>query len=340
MTRRPGVVTPSRSRGGQTRIDAGRSAGGLGRGSTRHLGIGGDHGDGGAFGLTLGRSGDRYTGLLHIGRDHGRTNVHGSLVLHPDRDRHHRRGHYGYHVGHHGYHVGHYYHDYDPYYRYYPAYYPWQGYVYTSVYYQEPVVYRYYEPEPVYVEPVYDPSGGAVGTVQPPPVAGYDTAPYLPIEPSPEPLMQRGADAFAAGRYDEARSFFMQSVLADERDGYAKLLLALTHFAMREYDVASLALRRSLLTAEVLIREPLDVRTLYEDLGRFQAQLSDLAAHVAREPWADDSQLLLAYVHFSIGQAEEAAAILDRVTRRNPEDALAKQLLASVRDASRAVPQP
>ncbi len=328
-------MVPRRSRGGQTHIDAGRSTVGLSRGSTRHVGIGGAHDSGGSFGLTLGRSGDRFTGLLHIGRDHGRTNIHGALVLHSDRGR------YGHHRDyvHYPYSVGHYYHDYDPLHHYYPAYYPWHGYLYSSVYYQEPVVYRFYEPEPIYVETVYESSGGGVGAVQPPPIAGYDAAPYLPIEPSPEPLMQRGADAFAAGRYDEARSFFMQSVLADERDGYAKLLLALTHFAMREYDIASLALRRSLLTADVLIREPLDVRTLYDDPGLFQSQLSDLTAHVAREPWAHESHLLLAYVLFSIGEVDAAASILERFTRRNSEDVLAKQLLASVRSTPRVVPR-
>lgn len=316
-------------------IDTSRSAGGLGHGGSRNLGTGGAHDSYGSFGLTLGRTGDRFTGLLHIGRDHGRTNIHGSLVLNPDYGRY---GHYR-DFGHHSYSAGHYYHDYDPLHHYYPAYYPSHGYVYSSIYYQNPVVYRFYEPEPVYVETVYETSGSGGGTVLPPPVASYDVAPYLPIEPSPEPLMQRGADAFAAGRYDEARSFFMQSVLADERDGYAKLLLALTHFAMREYDIASLALRRSLLTADVLIREPLDVRTLYDDPGLFQSQLSDLTAHVAREPWAHESHLLLAYVHFSIGEVDAAASILERFTRRNSEDVLAKQLLASVRSTPRVVPR-
>ncbi len=237
---------------------------------------------------------------------------------------------YGYGLG-----YGNYYGHYRPISYYGRHYYePLLGYTYLSAYYSTPYVYGFPTTEIYYVDQIVQqpeipatPSATAVDlTPTPPaPAASYQAL----TQPGDDTLIGQGNAAFVAGRYDEARRSYVSAMLADERDGYAKFLYALANFAMRDYEVAGLALHRALLTTPALIDYPVDVRSLYEPPILFEKQLTDLDRFVGGHADHRGALLLLGYLHYGSGQAERALAIVTRLSESNTDDSVA----AVLRDA-------
>ena len=252
---------------------------------------------------------------------------------------------------------------YDPrnyYYGYRPIYYPgcrsyspFYGYAYSSVYLTEPYVVRvydyqddpvvYYQQTPAYeqtttVEPVA-PSAPPEGGAFPPPSTQEA---YQPLPTSPlETLVGEGNAAFAAGRYEDARRAYLRAVLADERDGYAKVLLGWSAFAMGDFDGAAAAIRRALLTTPDLVDYPMDLRALYADQAVLDHQIDALVQFVQVRPDPREAEFVLGYVYYSHGLAERAASVFNSLAQRDAKDTLAAQVRdAALRAAKGQTPPP
>lgn len=284
------------------------------------------------------------TGLLHLGFHDGQPHIQGALIY---RDNDHHNDHYGYHH----YDYGHYYHHYSPFYTHYDYghHYPRYGYSYSSVYYQHPVVYRFYNTQTIYVDDgndrdvrytdsFYDnnvdnstlmgPPAPRTGVTDRRPGVSNTSNDYAVIKDqlNGHPVKQ-GSIAYARGDYEEAGKFFVQAMLSDERDGYAKLLYSMTSFATGDYDVAAVALRRALLTTDLLIDRPLDIRTLYQDLHQFDVQIDRLKHYVTKHPKDRESRFLLGYINYATGRQKPAVAIFGTLSLENHDDILVSKLL-------------
>jgi len=281
------------------------------------------------------RRSDHLAGLIHVGANPLQVRVGGQYDRH-DPSRYHYRP-YG-----HSYRPGHYYHGYRS--CYYPGYAyssPFFGYSYSTVYLADPYVVRVYDrTEPtVYYDD--SPSAYRISTsetvTQAPPLPASPAGQQMPSEdyqqlPSApqNTIVVEGNAAFAAGRYEDARRSFIRAVLADERDGYAKVLYAWASFALGDFDVAAAALRRALLTTSDLITYPMDLRTLYSDPAPLSGQIDALFRFNAEHPANRESGLLLGYLFYSIGEADRAASILNGLADSDRTDTM----MALIRDSA------
>ncbi len=279
-----------------------------------------------SVGLTIGGIGNHYAGYIQLGNHSSDAGLHGALYYNGSR-RHHNR--------HHGYSLGHYYHHYRPIHYYgYNYYRPFYGYTYLSAYCSDPYVYSFYDANVYYVDQTVA-QGDAYGPTPSPPAgatpstSAQDKTYQALTEPGDTTLVGQGNTAFTAGRYDEARRFYVSAMLADERDGYAKFLYALANFAAGDYDVAGMALRRALVTTPALIAYPVDVRSLYRHPFLLETQLEDLIRFV--DGHADDrgALLLLGYLHYASGRPERALPVVNRLSESDTDDSVA----ALLRDA-------
>ncbi len=314
---------------------------------------------GGELDLTFGRLGNRYSGFVHIGGRPGNLRLSGAVYRHPRRDRDSYYDGYGYHRPHYAF--DHYYYDYPVvgfHNRYYRAV-PYYGYSYHCAYYDEPVFYELHSPSVVYIEretryvevddepdvvviyeeaevgppattPRLAPETLPPASVSPTDAASdiqpTDAEPYHVLDDSTRSVIQEGTTAFAAGDYPAAQRLFLEAVMADERDGYAKLLHAVASFARGDYKLAGLTTRRALHTSEVLMYQPPDLRTLYADVETFRAQLSALGAYVERSSADRNAKFLLGYVYYATARPEDAARLFSEVAGRDEEDSLAKKM--------------
>jgi tetratricopeptide (TPR) repeat protein len=148
-------------------------------------------------------------------------------------------------------------------------------------------------------------------------------------------------NAFAAGRYEEAKGLYVRAVMTDERDGYAKTLYAWANFALGDYEAAAAALRRALLTTPDLVDYPLDLRTLYPDRAILDRHSDALMRFLADHPQHREAQLLWGYLLYSIGQAEPAATVFSALAGADQDDTLLSLLRdAAVRNARGSSPPP
>jgi len=293
------------------------------------------------------RSGDR---TIHGNDGHDRRLVHIGV----DRDHAHQaRGPYNHaytnhgHRSYHPYGYGHYYHNYRP--IYYPGcdtYYPYLGYSFASAYFSTPYVVQVYNDSPGYGYSTYTPEQTPAPVVQasPPAVSPPLSTgePYQPLStPQTQTSVDEGNAAFAAGRYEEAGRFYVRAVMADERDGYAKMLYAWANFALGDYEVAAASLRRALLTTPDLVDYPLDLRTLYPDRAVLDRHADALMRFIAEHPQHREAQLLWGYLLYSIGQAEPAASVFTSLAGTDQNDTLSSLLRdAAVRNARSTTPPP
>ncbi|MGB2988277.1 MAG: hypothetical protein WBE26_20600 [Phycisphaerae bacterium] len=275
------------------------------------------------MGVTIGGRGDRYAGYVHLGSGRSGPRAYGALYYDGGR-RHHRQHHY--------YRDSHYYFGYRPIRYFGRRYYePWYGYSYISAYRPTPHVYRFYDTDVYYIDQVYGAGGaydaaGATGVevLEGPPTPG-EALPAL-TEPGDATLIGQGNTAFMVGRYDEAHRLYASAMLAEERDGYAKFLYSLANFAMKDYEVAAMAIRRALLTTPELIDYPVDVRRLYSHASAFETQMDDLRRFVRDHPGDRGSRLLLGYLHYAGGEPGRALPILSDLAVSDANDGAATLL--------------
>jgi len=262
-------------------------------------------------------------------------------------------------------HAGHYYNGYRPlcYSRYPYSYYGYgyypsfgYGYAYSTVYLTEPYIAQStYSPQ--YAESSYVPAEYATTdqytappaqalppqqeATEPLPPGTADTYQTLDPVEQQRTIVGDANTAFAAGRYEEAKGLYIRAVLTDERDGLAKMLYAWANFALGDYDTAAASLRRALWTTTDLVDNPMDLRTLYSDRSALTLQTERLERFVAENPVTREPELVLAYLYYSIGEADRAASMFGGLADRDAEDTLAAQLrAAAVRNSRGSSPPP
>ena len=219
---------------------------------------------------------------------------------------------------------------------------PWYGYTFASVYVQEPYV-RYAYTDPVYYadntsvlyadgistviygsetagSPVDAYSNGVAPGATPGNEAASSGAATSSGDSGWGPVVGPGVVAFQAGRYDEARRAFSRAMIEDDRNGYAAMLYAWTDFALGEFELAANSIRRGLSATPELIDFPIDVRTLYSDVLALEGQLARLRDQVLDRPEDTNARLVYAYLLYSLGEATEAARLLEPRGDALPDD--------------------
>ena len=219
----------------------------------------------------------------------------------------------------------------------------------TTVYETEPVV--VYQTDAV--DPVPSDAGVVYGEIPPaapdpaygppPPVGGPVTGtpdPSAPItepgtagEPAKPTLIDEGNAAFNAGEYQTAVRYYVSAVLAGDNDAFARLFYGLAQFALGDYELAAMGMRRALAIAPELIERPVDFRSIYPDLATFDRHLNKLVAYVAEHPTDKAALFLLSYVYFASAQPDLALPTARVLADLDPEDKLA----GKVRDAAAGV---
>lgn len=149
------------------------------------------------------------------------------------------------------------------------------------------------------------------------------------IEPGESTLIGQGNQSYLAGQYEDARRSYATAMLADERDGYVKFLYALSNFALQDFEVGGMAIRRALLTTPELVEYPVDIRGLYRDVAIMDQQIARLVRFVDTHPTNSGAQLLLGYVLFAAGKPDQAMVTMEILSAANMDDSLA----ALLRDA-------
>jgi len=187
--------------------------------------------------------------------------------------------------------------------------------------------------------------GGAVISTpqvqEPAPVVGSAIEPGVQaetIEGAPaaeqEPtLVDIGNAAFNEGDYQEAIRYYVGAVLANDNDGIARLFYGLSQFAIGDYDLAAMGMRRALVIMPDLIDRPIDLRSLYPDLETFESQLDKLVRFVEENPRGTNAMFVLGYVYYASAQPELAVSTLRKLTDLDSKDKEAAQ----VRNAAIAV---
>jgi tetratricopeptide (TPR) repeat protein len=235
------------------------------------------------------------------------------------------------------------------------AYSPYYGYgyrygrsYYEPYYYPRTYVHSYVSHPPVYTAPreyVVEQVAQAPSTVyvDPAPVAAVNPPsiePSAPVavdaQPEPEisPLMEEGHAALRQSRYHDAQRFFLQAALEDKEDGFASLLYGVASFALGDYEISHIAIRRALESTPELLNDPIDLRVLFageSELRDHLNRLADRATHIS--PPNVDHQFLLAYLYFSSGDPTAAAAVMENVLSEQPD----RPFAAQIRDAARNV---
>ncbi len=153
---------------------------------------------------------------------------------------------------------------------------------------------------------------------------------YQASIPPAATFIERGNQAFMAGRYDQAQDLYLQAVLVDARDSYAKLFLGLASFARGDFEMAALSFRQAMLLTDELLTQPIDLRQFYTEPTDLKGQLNRLERLVIREPANRDAKFLLGFIYFSVGQSEKALTVLITLTDIYPTDELAASLRNSV----------
>ncbi len=134
--------------------------------------------------------------------------------------------------------------------------------------------------------------------------------------------------AFNARDYELARALFAKSVLNDPEDGFAELSYAIGLFATGDYTAAAGALRRGLALAPDVVDMPLDVTRFYTNSSDLEQHRQKLQLFVASNPDDANAWLVLGHIHFSSGEAAEAALAFEKARTLDPSDPFA-DILAS-----------
>ncbi|MFQ5461401.1 MAG: tetratricopeptide repeat protein [Phycisphaerae bacterium] len=204
----------------------------------------------------------------------------------------------------------------------------------------------------VYEETTTTVPGGAISETAP--TAGPSPEPAAPTPAGPlahaaeggapnEPtLVDLGNAAFNVGAYRDAIRYYTAAVLADDNDGFARLFYGLAQFAIGDYDLAVVAIRRALALEPSLITEPIDLRSIYSDAKTFERHRDRLLQHVSRSPDEYESMFLAGYVYFATAEPGNALAMFRSVLELKSDDALTIKLrdtAASILSRTPAPPQ-
>lgn len=138
--------------------------------------------------------------------------------------------------------------------------------------------------------------------------------------------LQLGDTAFQNGDYAQAGRHYIRAQLEGVYTGEATLAYALTHFALGNYDLAALALRRSLDQIPDAVSAPLDITYFYPDAAVLKAHLVALEQYLQQGQATGHGWLVLGYVRFGTGDPVGAVQAFENALQASPGDALARLL--------------
>lgn len=208
----------------------------------------------------------------------------------------------------------------------------------TTVYETEPYVVT--QPAEVYVEQQGYDAGteyaptvpeGAADTVTTPPSDTAVATENTPTDAQQEDtytLVDEGNIAFNAGDYEAAIRLYVAAVLIDDTDASARLFYGLAEFAVGDYELAAVGMRRALSLDPELISSPIDLRSIYPDAETFEGQLKKLVEYVAANPKEQNPVFLLGYVYFATADPGSAVSVLQAAVSLEPTDELASAVLS------------
>ena len=147
-------------------------------------------------------------------------------------------------------------------------------------------------------------------------------------------FLDEGLAAFRRGEYAVARDAFVRAVFTDEQNGYAKVLYGYANFATGDHAMASMAIRRALITTPELIDQPVDIYDLYRANDRLESHMVRLANHVDAHPADHEALFVLAYVHLAAGDVATAALEFGGLLEQFPTDDAARVLREVARTAA------
>ncbi len=160
-------------------------------------------------------------------------------------------------------------------------------------------------------------------TVTPAEPAPSDTAAAGGPKEDTYTLVDEGNIAFNAGDYESAIRLYVAAVLVDDTDAFARLFYGLAQFAIGDYELAAVGMRRALTLDPELITSPIDLRSIYPDLETFDEQLKRLVVGVSENPKNEDVVFLLGYVYYATADPASAVALLQTAVDLDPTDELA-----------------
>jgi tetratricopeptide (TPR) repeat protein len=151
-------------------------------------------------------------------------------------------------------------------------------------------------------------------------------------------LFDQGRVAFSQGDYPTAIGLTDQAIALSPNDRVMHEFKGLCLFAQGNYQQAAAVIYA------VLSGGPgfdwTTVANLYGNVDAYTQQLRALEAFRNQNPQAPEARLLLAYHYLLQGYQDAAARELQALARLQPQDALAKQLLASIAPAASGEPAP
>jgi len=139
--------------------------------------------------------------------------------------------------------------------------------------------------------------------------------------------MNTGAEAFANGKYDDARRAFAAAMTEEPDNLDARLAYAIAHFAMTDYPAAARTLREVIPANPLIVHSPFDLRQQYKNADELTRQVAKLQDYIAVHPQDVDGLVVLGFVQHFSGGREDARKTFAEVQRRSPDDAVAKAFL-------------
>lgn len=182
-----------------------------------------------------------------------------------------------------------------------------------------------YSPVMSYV-PVYDfPAGPAVAADANPPLLPQPDAAVPPadaVKPAATDFAQQGQELFMAGKYADAVKALRHAVVDDPTNGPLLALTGEALWANGNYNEAAGAIQQSLLATP---------ETDWVGVSSRAARLipAEAVGNLARaigDKESPELRFLAGYQSFGAGKFDEAAAHLDLLLKKAPDDAVAKKL--------------
>lgn len=130
---------------------------------------------------------------------------------------------------------------------------------------------------------------------------------------------------FKLGRYERAMELTEQAIPLNPDDIILHEFFALTLFALGQYEESAIVLNSLLAVAPGMDAET--VGGLYASPEIYARQILSLEDHVRGNAEDVSARFVLAYHKLVAGQTKEASELLTEVTRMEPDDQVARQLL-------------
>ncbi len=138
-------------------------------------------------------------------------------------------------------------------------------------------------------------------------------------------LFDRARREFKLGRYERAMELTEQAIPLNPDDVILHEFFALTLFALGQYEEAAIVLNSLLAVAPGMDADT--VGSLYASPEVYARQIRSLEDYVRGNAGDASARFVLAYHKLVAGQSKEASELLSEVTRMEPDDQVARQLL-------------